>query len=169
MAGVHKIPWIPLFGLQQSIRFVVEKLILFSKMNSLSGESAHLHVADLVPINLSSGDGENTAQGLEGGVSHGGVAVVHSLLVVGFFLAKGLDNVVGGSLWVLKGWVRKWGGKENQKKGKSEKRTNPSRAGNILNNFSVKLHVSVFVIVDTDTEPTRESDLAIRLEGGSPR
>ena len=85
----------------------------------LVAAASHLHIPDLVPIDLHTRDRQDAAKRLKGSVTHGGVAVVNALLVRGLFLADGLDDVVGSDSGVLRRWVSM--GKGNRCKEKERK------------------------------------------------
>jgi len=51
-------------------------------------------VVDLAPVDLLAGDGQHSAQRLEGCVTHGGVAVVERVLEVGLGALDGLEDVL---------------------------------------------------------------------------
>jgi hypothetical protein len=51
-------------------------------------------VVDLGPIDLLAGDWEYTTQGLECCITHGGVAMIQSVLEVGLGALDGLDDVL---------------------------------------------------------------------------
>lgn len=61
---------------------------------------ANLVGADLVPVDLHAGDGEGTTEGLEGGVTHGGVGGVQGGVEGLLGLDDGLEGIRGGGRWV---------------------------------------------------------------------
>jgi len=101
--------------------------------------------ADFVPVDLHAGDGEGTTEGLEGGVTHGGVGGVESGVEGLLGLDDGLHGVGRCCGWVTSGGLK------------------------VLLNSVVKLDVTFLIVVHVDLELAIDGGLASRgREGDLP-
>lgn len=127
------------------MRFGVQQAALVATNEALTSSVLH----DLVPVDLGAGDGELTAEGLEGGGTHGAVRVLEGVLEVSLNRVDGLEGSLSEGSGISDG----------------------DRLG--LFGVSDELDVSFFVVVDLDLKVTLQGALArsgLELDGpgGTP-